>query len=135
MEALVIAIWSLSTNYLLTTYHKNNKFIIRILRSIENECLVLLSLIKWSYFGLPILFCTLHFLGCGIPGIKGAIESTTKSSQRWPWIAALYKKQRDEIQHFCGGVLITEQHILTAAHCTDGYVKYENKVKQFINFK
>ena len=31
----------------------------------------------------------------------------------WPWIAALLNNGRQ----FCGGSLITQKHILTAAHC------------------
>ena len=31
----------------------------------------------------------------------------------WPWIAALLNNGRQ----FCGGSLITDRHILTAAHC------------------
>lgn len=31
----------------------------------------------------------------------------------WPWMVALFNAGRQ----FCGGSLIDEQHILTAAHC------------------
>ena len=35
----------------------------------------------------------------------------------WPWIAALL--QGDDVP-YCGAVLITDQHVLTASHCVAG---------------
>lgn len=39
----------------------------------------------------------------------------------WPWMAALL---RDKTDQYCGGVLVTDQHILTASHCVDKYVSF-----------
>jgi hypothetical protein len=65
-------------------------------------------------------------LGCGelrkqMTRIVGGVPADTGE---WPWMAALL---RDKTDQYCGGVLITDQHILTASHCVDKYnFRYSN---------
>lgn len=35
----------------------------------------------------------------------------------YPWLTAIYKKQRTGITFICGGSLVTSKIVLTAAHC------------------
>ncbi|CAG9759819.1 unnamed protein product [Ceutorhynchus assimilis] len=71
--------------------------------------------------------------GCGLPA-EGRTIGTMQSAtvQQWPWLVALYhpkEYQQGTEQQFCGGTLITEKHILTAAHCLQGVTPQEVRVR------
>jgi len=55
---------------------------------------------------------------CGISGAKdGKIVGGSESApHKYPWMAALFVDD----QWFCGGTLISDEWVLTAAHCADG---------------
>jgi V8-like Glu-specific endopeptidase len=58
--------------------------------------------------------------GCGVatkqfPKITGGRPA---DPQEYPWMAALITSIR-ATQAFCGGVLITDRHVLSAAHCSN----------------
>jgi secreted trypsin-like serine protease len=53
------------------------------------------------------------------PRIIGGVEA---DEYDWPWMAALVYAGVDAYNgQFCGGTLIDEQWVVTAAHCTDGF--------------
>lgn len=68
--------------------------------------------------------------GCGIKAniapIVGGVDSVPNS---WPWAAAIFQRStRDPTKRsfICGGSIIDQQYILSAAHCV---VRYEGKMK------
>lgn len=55
--------------------------------------------------------------GCGVSKVQvGKITGGIPAQPgKWPWMAALISNMAHRV--FCGGVLITDRHVLTAAHC------------------
>ncbi|KAL1492643.1 hypothetical protein ABEB36_010872 [Hypothenemus hampei] len=71
--------------------------------------------------------------GCGIPAESRSIgASNVKQVQQWPWLAALYyakQLKNESAEPFCGGALITDTHIITAAHCLQKNSPQEIRVR------
>lgn len=55
-----------------------------------------------------------------IVGKSRVVGGKPSQPTSWPWVVSIYK---NGIFH-CGGVLINEMWILTAAHCVDRYKKF-----------
>ncbi|XP_064110683.1 proclotting enzyme-like isoform X2 [Macrobrachium nipponense] len=67
--------------------------------------------------------------GCGLIAKRPPtriVGGQPADPQEWPWMAALL---RNGATQYCGGALITDRHILTAAHCVDGFDQATIKVR------
>lgn len=61
--------------------------------------------------------------GCGYQNATGTriVGGTESEIAEWPWMAAIgYDAEDGDISFQCGGALITNKHVLTAAHCVFG---------------
>jgi len=52
---------------------------------------------------------------CGQKAASRIVGGVTTGVNEWPWQAALMYGS----QQFCGGSLINDRYVLTAAHCTE----------------
>ena len=57
-----------------------------------------------------------------VDGVKlgVGVKDSRAEAGAWPWQAALIEPQGDGSRQFCGGSVIHERWVLTAAHCVDG---------------
>ncbi|GIY49567.1 hypothetical protein CDAR_565342 [Caerostris darwini] len=57
---------------------------------------------------------------CGVGTNTRIVGGTDAGRKAWPWMVALLNNNK---QFFCGGALINNRYVLTAAHCTFGNSK------------
>ncbi|KXJ78224.1 hypothetical protein RP20_CCG005220 [Aedes albopictus] len=80
-------------------------------------CFIVLNLLGLPEFTLPQATYQ-----CGIRQ-HGVIHLVGRGSQveegHWPWHVAVYQRLKgdDPFEYGCGGTLVNERHVLTAAHC------------------
>ncbi|VVC37373.1 Hypothetical protein CINCED_3A012542 [Cinara cedri] len=74
---------------------------------------------------------------CGIPSTTKVkiVGGTPSELGAWPWVAALgYKyiyKPNNDHEFLCGGALISDRYVVTAAHCTIGSA-LKNKILDIV---
>ncbi|XP_022111139.1 uncharacterized protein LOC110990439 [Acanthaster planci] len=68
---------------------------------------------------------------CGVPRIRGKIigGKVTEEGQA-PWMALLWNTR--ENMHFCGGVLLNQRWVVTAAHC---FVRFKYDIKDHMEVR
>ncbi|XP_064471947.1 venom protease-like [Ornithodoros turicata] len=57
--------------------------------------------------------------GCGLSNvsISKVVGGKVADPGSWPWMAAIYLKTDGDHKVSCGGALVSERHVVTAAHC------------------
>ena len=66
-------------------------------------------------------------------GIVGGIDALIN---QYPWIVRVIARSGDQWYYICGGTIISENYVLTAAHCIDaGYDEYAVIVGDHSNLK
>lgn len=71
---------------------------------------------------------------CGIGGftITRVVGGQNASLADWPWAVAIFMDDVNGVEQLaCGGALVTNQHILTAAHCTMDKAGRHHPVRAF----
>ena len=73
---------------------------------------------RTGYRRHPILSSETCGVGLSVPDLK-LVGGKEAHKGEWPWMVQLSfnEEQRGPGKHLCGGVLISETHILIAAHC------------------
>ena len=57
---------------------------------------------------------------CGVSSANRIVSGNDANEHEYPWQVSLY--HHDYGMHVCGGSLVTNQWVVTAAHCVSGYV-------------
>lgn len=60
------------------------------------------------------LISSSDLIKCGVKW-KSNVDKTTTEANEWPWVASLFFKTLNNFK--CGGSIVSDHHIITAAHC------------------
>jgi secreted trypsin-like serine protease len=76
---------------------------------------------------MKMIFIVVLFVNSVTAQEAAIIGGTNVTPPDYPWMAGL-SETNDPIDHFCGGVLIAPDWVLTAAHCLEGMSTNNTKV-------
>ncbi|CAG2170236.1 unnamed protein product [Oppiella nova] len=70
----------------------------------------------------------------GAKGFGRIVGGEDAKPHEFPWLVSfqIYLPKRDRIEHFCGGSIISDRWIITAAHCFDKFRKPEDWKKMVV---
>lgn len=60
------------------------------------------------------------------------VGGTTTEKNEFPFMTAIGVKDNNEIEWKCGGSLVSDQHIITAAHCLNGYQDNDDLIRKLV---
>ncbi|KAJ8711116.1 hypothetical protein PYW07_008358 [Mythimna separata] len=54
---------------------------------------------------------------CGVVDIELVYKGQSYERGRMPWLVAIFRTKRKSLEFRCGGTLVSDRHVVTAAHC------------------
>nr|XP_034827617.1 serine protease gd-like isoform X2 [Maniola hyperantus] len=51
------------------------------------------------------------------PIVPLIVKGETFERGEWPWLVAIFKRKFSSLSYICAGTLVSERHVITAAHC------------------